>query len=115
MLRDFHVDLIGYTVLGEPRKEMADLHWVLALSMILLILAHFVLHCGWAKVSFKRRLRVGPTALAASAIILVLISMIVAPIFLTKDLPKRKEVKVTYQKQAPSPEMGSWLNKVADK
>ena len=105
VLREFPVDLSEYTVLGVPRKEVADLHWVLSLSMIIFILAHLVLHWSWAKVSFRKHLRVGPKALAVTAIVLVIISMIVAPVYLTKDLPERKDVKGTYSKAESSPEI----------
>ncbi len=115
VLREFPVNLSGGTVLGLPRKELADLHWVWALSMILLIFAHLLLHWGWAKVSFKRHLRIGPIALASGAIILVLISMIVAPVYFTKDLPNRQEAKGSYQKHFSPPEIGALLNKVAPK
>ncbi|MBW2006350.1 MAG: DUF4405 domain-containing protein [Deltaproteobacteria bacterium] len=98
VLREFPVDLSEYTVLGVPRKELADLHWILSLSMIIFILVHLVLHWGWAKVSFRKHLRLGPKALAVTAIVLVVISMIVAPVYLTKDIPKRKSEKVTYSK-----------------
>lgn len=106
VLREFPVDLSDCTVLGVPRKEMADLHWVLSLSMIIFILAHLVLHWDWAKVSFRKHLRVGPKAFVVTAIVLVVLFMIVAPMYLTKDLPRRKGVKVTYSKAGPSPE--SW-------
>ena len=107
VLRDFPVDLSGYTVLGVPRKELADLHWMLSLLMILFIFAHLVLHWGWAKVSFRKRLRYGPKPLAVTAIVLVLISMIVVPVYLTKDLPNRKVVKAAYSKAEPSPEIAA--------
>jgi len=113
VLRDFPVDLRGCTVFGVPRKELADLHWVLSLSMILFIFTHLVLHWGWAKVSFRRHLRVGPKALAISAIALALISMIVAPVYLTKDLPSRQEAKVVQLKPSPSPEIVASLEKGA--
>ncbi|RLB27111.1 MAG: hypothetical protein DRG87_12110 [Deltaproteobacteria bacterium] len=105
VLREFSVDLSAYTVLGVPRKELADLHWVLALSMILFIFAHLVLHWDWAKVSFRKHLRLGPKALAVTAIVLVVISMIVAPVYLTKDLPSRQEAKATYLIPGTSPEI----------
>jgi hypothetical protein len=98
VLREFPVDLSGYTVLGVPRKELADLHWVLALSMVLFIFAHLILHWGWAKVSFRRHFRIGPKALAVSAIVLVIISMIIAPVYFTKDLPGKQEEKVVLLK-----------------
>jgi hypothetical protein len=93
VLREFSVDLSGYTVLGVPRKELADLHWVMALAMILFIFGHLVLHWPWAKVSARKHLGIGPTALAVTAIALVAISMIAAPLYLTRDLPSEKVVK----------------------
>jgi glucan phosphoethanolaminetransferase (alkaline phosphatase superfamily) len=107
VLREFSVDLGGSTVLGVPRKELADLHWVMALSMVLFIFAHLVLHWGWAKVSFRKHLRMNPTALAVTAIVLVAISLIVAPVYLTKDLPGRQEEKVAYLEPDPSPDMAA--------
>jgi len=73
--------------------------------MIIFILAHLVLHWGWAKVRFRKHLRLSPKALAVTAIVFVLISMIVAPVYLTKDLPERKDVKGTHSKAEPSPEI----------
>ena len=105
VLREFPVDLSKCTVLGVPRKELADLHWVLSLSMIIFIFTHLMLHWRWAKVSFRKHLRLGPKALAVAAIVLAVISMIVAPVYLTKDLPKRKDVKGTYSKAEYSPEI----------
>jgi hypothetical protein len=105
VLREFPVDLSGCTVLGVPRKELADLHWVLSLSMIFFIFAHIVLHWGWAKVSVRKHFRVGPKALAITAIALIVISMIVAPMYFTKDLPNRQEAKIAYLKPVPSPEI----------
>jgi len=115
VLREFPVDPSGCTVLGVPRKELADLHWVLALSMILFIFAHLLLHWGWAKVSFKKHLRVGPKTLAVTAVVLVAISMIVAPVYLTKDLPSRKDLKPAYSKTEPSPEMTASFEQGAEK
>jgi len=105
VLREFPIDLSGCTVLGVPRKELADLHWVLSLSMALFILTHLVLHWGWAKVSFRKHLRLGPKALAVTAIVLIVIPMIVAPLYLTKDLPSRKAIKAALSKTEPSPEI----------
>jgi glucan phosphoethanolaminetransferase (alkaline phosphatase superfamily) len=107
VLREFPVDLSGCTVLGVPRKELADLHWVLSVSMILFIFAHLVLHWGWAKVSFRKHLFLGPKALAITAIVLVLVSMLVAPVYLTKDLPNRKAMRVKYSMTEPLPEIAA--------
>jgi hypothetical protein len=109
VLREFPVDLSECTVLGVPRKELADLHWVLSLSMIVFIFTHLVLHWSWAKVSFRKHLRLGPKTLAVTAIGLVVISMIVVPVYLTKDLPERKDVKGTYSKAGSSPEIVAFL------
>jgi len=105
ILREFPVGLHECTILGVPRKELADLHWVLSLSMIIFVFVHLVLHWSWAKMSFRKHLRLGPKALAVTAIVIVVISMIVAPVYLTKDVPKRKGVKVTYSKAESSPEI----------
>jgi hypothetical protein len=56
-------------------------------------------------VSFREHLRVGPKVVAVTAIVLVVFSMIVAPVYLTKDLPQRKDVKVTYSKAGTSPKI----------
>jgi hypothetical protein len=109
VLREFPVDLGECTILGVPRKELADLHWVLSLSMIIFIFVHLVLHWNWAKMSFRKHLRLGPRALAVTAIVLVVISMIVAPVYLTRELPRRKGAKVTYSKTESSPEIVATL------
>ena len=98
VLREFPIDLFGSTVLGVPRKELADLHWVLALSMIVFIFAHVVFHWGWAKASFEKRLGISPKKLAITAVVLVVISMIAAPLYLTRDLPDGKAGKAAYSK-----------------
>jgi len=113
VLREFPVDLSGCTVLGVPRKELADLHWVLSLSLILFIFAHLVLHWGWAKGSFKKYLRVGPKALAVAATLIIILSSIVAPVYLTKDLPSRKDVKAAYSKARPASEIVASLEEGA--
>lgn len=55
--------------------------------------------------SFKKHLRIGPTAPAATAIVLVVLSMIAAPVYLTKDLPNRKPMKANYSKTESLPEI----------
>jgi magnesium-transporting ATPase (P-type) len=110
LLREFPVDLHEYTILGVPRKEFADLHWVLSLSMIIFVFVHLVLHWSWAKMSFRKHLRLGPRALAVTSIVLVVISIIVAPVYLTKDLPKRKGDKIAYSKAESSPEIVYAIN-----
>ncbi len=98
LLREFPAELSGATLLGAVRKEWVDLHWVLSLLLLLFIFAHIVLHWGWAKGSFKKYLRVGPRALAIPATLIVLLAAIVAPVYLTKDLPSRKDVQAAYPK-----------------
>jgi len=105
VLREFPADLSGCTVLGVPRKELADLHWVLALSMILCIFAHLVLHWDWAKASFRKRLCLGPKTLAITAIVLILVSMIIAPVYLTKDLPGEKPEKAVCSTEESTPDI----------
>ena len=96
LLREFPAELSGATLLGAVRKDWIDLHWMLSLLLLLFIFAHLLLHWGWAKGSFKKYLRVGPRALAIAATLMVLLAAIVAPVYLTKDLPSRKDVKSAY-------------------
>lgn len=110
VLREFPNDLSGCMVLGVPRKDLVDLHWVLSISITILIFVHLVLHWGWAKASSRRHIWVGPKTLAFSAIMLVVISMIVAPVCLTKDLPTRQEKMVTHLRPGPSPEIAVSLD-----
>ena len=98
LLREFPVELSGTTLLGAVRKDWVDLHWMLSLMLLLFIFAHLVLHWGWAKGSFKKYLRVGPRALAVTASLLILMAAIGAPVYLTKDLPNRKDAHATYSK-----------------
>ena len=102
LLREFPAELSGATLLGAVRKEWVDLHWVLSLLLLLFIFAHLVLHWGWAKGSFRKYLRVGPRALAITATLMVLVAAIVAPVYLTKDLPNRKDVRPAYSKASPA-------------
>ena len=95
LLREFPAELSGATLLGAVRKDWIDLHWMLSLLLLFFIIAHLVLHWGWAKGSFKRYLRVGPRALAITATLIVLFAAIGAPVYLTKDLPNRKDVQAT--------------------
>ena len=98
LLREFPAELSGTTLLGAVRKDWVDLHWMLSLLLLLFIFAHLVLHWGWAKGSFKKYLRVGPRALAITATLITLLAAIGAPVYLTKDLPNRKDVQATYSK-----------------
>jgi hypothetical protein len=95
LLREFPAELSGTTLLGAVRKDWVDLHWTLSLLLFLFIFAHLVLHWGWAKGSFKKYLLVGPRALAITATLIVFLAAIGAPVYLTKDLPNRKDVQAT--------------------
>ena len=98
LLREFPAELSGTTLLGAVRKDWVDLHWMLSLLLLFFIFAHLVLHWSWAKGSFKKYLRVRPKALAITATLIVLLAAIGAPVYLTKDLPNRKDVQATYSK-----------------
>ena len=98
LLREFPPTLSGATILGVSRYDWADLHWVLSLSLILFIFTHLVLHWNWAKVSFKNYIRVGPRTLVITTTVVVVFCAIVAPVYLTKDFPSRKDVKAAYPK-----------------
>ncbi|MBW1676827.1 MAG: DUF4405 domain-containing protein, partial [Deltaproteobacteria bacterium] len=87
LLREFPAELSGATLLSAARKEWVDLHWMLSLLLLLFIFTHLVLHWGWAKGTFRKYLRVGPRALAITATLIVLLAAVVAPVYLTKDLP----------------------------
>ena len=98
LLREFPAELSGTTLLGAVRKDWVDLHWMLSLLLLVFIFAHLVLHWSWAKGSFKKYLRIGPRALAVTATLLILLAAIGAPVYLTKDLPNRKDVQAIYSK-----------------
>ena len=83
----------GGAILGLPRHDWGDLHWVLSLLFVILIVIHLALHWSWTTASFKKRLGMGPKALAIVLVVMVLIFCIIAPIYLTKDFPGRKEFK----------------------
>ena len=83
----------GGTILGLARYDWGDLHWVLSLLFVVLTIIHLALHWSWTTASFKKRLGVGPKALAIVLLAMVLIFCIIAPIYLTKDFPGRKEFK----------------------
>jgi hypothetical protein len=102
LLWEFPAELSGATLLGAVRKDWIDLHWTLSLLLLLFILAHLLLHWGWAKGSFKKYLRVGPRALAITAILMVLLAAIGAPVYLTKDLPNKKDLQATYSDADPA-------------
>jgi hypothetical protein len=103
LLREFPAELSGTTLLGAVRKDWVDLHWMLSLLLLLFIFAHLVIHWGWAKGSFKKYLRVGPRALAITATLIILLAAIGAPVYLTKDMPNRKDVQASYSKEGLGP------------
>ena len=98
LLREFPAELSGTTLLGAVRKDWVDLHWMLSLLLLFFIFAHLALHWGWVKGSFKKYLRVGPRTLAVTTTLLILLAAIGAPVYLTKDLPNRKDVQATYSR-----------------
>ena len=96
LLHHFAPELKGTTVLGLTRYDWASIHWILALLFFLIIAVHLVLHWNWAKGSFKKRLRTGPRTLVAATAIAIIFLGLLAPAYLTKDLPSRKEFKDSY-------------------
>jgi hypothetical protein len=91
LLRNVPSALSGTTIGGIARNEWVDLHWVLALALILFILIHLALHWNWAKASSKKYLRVGPKTLVISVALIIIFFGIVLPGYLTNDSPKTKE------------------------
>jgi hypothetical protein len=77
--------------LGVSRHDWVDLHWVLALALILVIFVHLALHWNWAKGSSKKYLRVGPKTLAVSVALIIIFFGILIPGYLTNDFPKTQE------------------------
>ena len=97
LIHRFPYELKGGTILGFPRYEWGDLHWVLALSLIFFTLLHLVLHWNWAKVSFNKYLRIEPKLLAIIVTAIVVFCGVVAPIYLTKDFRDRKLLRDAYR------------------
>jgi len=96
LLHHFAPELKGTAVLGLTRYDWGSIHWILALLFFLIIAVHLVLHWNWAKGSFKKRLRMGPRTLVAVTAIAIIFLGLLAPAYLTKDLPGRKEFKDSY-------------------
>ena len=96
LLHRFPPELKENLVLGINRYDWGDLHWMLCLFLILLTVAHLILHWGWIRTSFKKHLKIGPKLLAGVALTVLLLSGILAPIYLTSGFPNRKEFKDTY-------------------
>ena len=97
LIHRFPYELKEGVILGFPRYEWGDLHWVLALFLILLILLHLVFHWNWAKVSFSKHLRIEPKVLALIGIGIVLFCGVAAPIVLTKEFSNRKLLRDAYR------------------
>lgn len=100
LLRNFPSALSGSTIVGVTRHDWVDLHWVLALSLILFIFIHLALHWNWAKGNSKKHLRVGPRILIVSATLIIIFFGIVMPGYLTKDFPKTQEGSYRLEKEA---------------
>ena len=81
----------GGTILGLPRYDWGDLHWVLSLLFVVLTMIHIALHWSWMTASFEKRLGVGSKAVAIVLVAMILIFCIILPIYFTKDFPGRKE------------------------
>ena len=95
LLHRFSPELKESTVLGLTRYDWASVHWILALSFFIIIIVHLVLHWNWAKSSFKKYLRVGPAILVTITVIAIFLGLL-APAYLTRDFPSRKDFKDTY-------------------
>ena len=98
LLHRFPYEVSESTILGITRYDWGDIHWALSLIFIILIFAHLVLHWNWAKVSFKKYLRMKPKTLVIIVIVITIFVGILVPTNLTKDFPDRKEFKDTYPK-----------------
>lgn len=98
LLHHFPYEVSERTILGITRYDWGDIHWTLSLIFIILIFAHLVLHWNWAKVSFKKYLRMKTKTLVIIVILLTIFIGILIPAYLTKDFPDRKEFKDTYPK-----------------
>ncbi|MCK4640653.1 MAG: DUF4405 domain-containing protein [Candidatus Marinimicrobia bacterium] len=102
LLHRFPAELKSMSVMGLSRYEWANLHWLLSLLFLLFILAHLLAHTKWMKVNFKKYLKMGPIALIASLVLLLVAIGFVAPTWLTNDFPHRREFKSLYQSSPDS-------------
>jgi prepilin signal peptidase PulO-like enzyme (type II secretory pathway) len=93
LLHRFPAQLQESTILGVPRYDWGDLHWVLCLLFITLIIVHLVLHWKWTKVSCRKYLKVGPKSLLIIIIVIVILFGIFLPTYLTKDFPDKKTLR----------------------
>ena len=103
LLRNVPQAMSGTSILGVQRHDWVDLHWVLALSLVLVIFIHLALHWSWAKGSSKKYLRIGPKTLVVSATLAIIFFGIVAPGYLTKDFPNRKDSPYNLEQEAGIP------------
>jgi hypothetical protein len=97
LIHRFPYELKAGTILGFPRFEWGDLHWVLTLFLIFLILLHLAFHWTWTKVSFNKHLGMEPKVVVITAMTIVIFCGIVAPIYFTKDFGNRKLLRDTYR------------------
>lgn len=97
LIHRFPYELKGGTILGLPRYEWGDLHWVLTLCLIFLTILHLGLHWDWVKVNFNRYLRMEPKMLVMIVTAIVIFCGVVAPLYLTKNFPDRKLLRDTYR------------------
>lgn len=100
LLRNFPSVLSGTSILGVTRHDWVDLHWVLALSLILFIFIHLALHWNWAKGSSRKYLKMGPKTLVVAVTLIIIFFGIVMPAYLTNDFPKTKESSYTFENEA---------------
>ena len=100
LLRNFPSVLSGTSILGVTRHDWVDLHWVLALSLVLFIFIHLALHWNWAKGNSRKYLKVGPKTLVAAVTLIIIFFGIVMPAYLTNDFPKTKESSYTFENEA---------------
>jgi uncharacterized membrane protein (UPF0182 family) len=98
LLHRFSYEASERTILGITRYDWGDIHWTLSLIFIILIFAHLVLHWNWAKVNFKKYLRMKPKTLITIVILLTIFIGIFVPAYLTKDFPNKKDFEDSYPK-----------------
>ena len=73
------------------------LHWLASLAFATMIVLHIILHWGWIKSLTRKYLNRGATAFLTLAAAVFMLAFL-APYYVTKDLPKRKEFSSIYQK-----------------
>lgn len=93
LLHRFPVQLQESTILGVPRYDWGDLHWVLCLLFIALIIAHLALHWNWTRVNCRKYLRIGPKTLIIITVVIVILFGLFFPAYLTKDFPDKRTLR----------------------